>query len=226
VRTAVVDTPGSTRDRETIEFVLVEDLPSLVWVANLAGLELHVPQWRLGEDDEPLPPDRMVVDLDPGPPAGLVDCCRVALLVRDALAADGLALHPKTSGSKGLQGYVALTPTAAWDEVHGYAKQVAERVERQAPRQVVSRMEKARRRGKVLVDWSQNHRAKTTVAPYSLRGLPEPSVSTPVSWVEVEAVADGADPQALRFLAGDVVARVAAQGDLLAPLLTDAATLP
>jgi bifunctional non-homologous end joining protein LigD len=226
MRTAAVPTPGSTRDRDTVEFVVVDDLPGLVWVANLAGLELHVPQWRLADDDEPLPPDRLVVDLDPGPPADLVACCRVALLVRDALAADGLALVPKTSGAKGLQAYAALAGSAPWEEVHRYAKQVAERIEREHPRLVVSRMEKALRRGKVLVDWSQNHRAKTTIAPYSLRGLPDPTVSTPVGWDEVEAVADGADPRALRFLADDVVSRVAERGDLLGALFGSAARLP
>jgi bifunctional non-homologous end joining protein LigD len=207
--------PGSTTGRETIRFVTVDDLPSLVWVANLAGLELHVPQWRLDEDDRPRHPDRLVIDLDPGPPADILTCCQVAVLVRDALAAQGIAVHPSTSGNKGLQLYAPLDGSLSWQQTRALAQALAERLERTDPR-VLSRMDTRLRRGKVLLDWSQNHGGKTTISPYSLRGRPVPSVATPVSWAEVEGADDA---QALRFGPDQVLARVAASGDLLAPLV-------
>lgn len=226
VRTVVLDSPGSTRSDERVEYVVVDDVATLVWVANLAGLELHVPQWQVDAAGEPLHPDRLVVDLDPGAPADLVTCCQVALAVRSRLAADGLDLLVKTSGAKGMQGYVALDGTADWEAVHAYARQVAEDVERELPRLVVSRMEKVVRRGRVLVDWSQNHRGKTTVAPYSLRGRRTPSVSTPVTWEEVVEVADSGDATSLVFEPADVVARIETHGDLLADLLVGGVALP
>lgn len=228
IRTAVIETPGSTKDRETIEFVIVEDLPSLVYVATMAGLELHVPQWRVDDEARPLFPDRLVVDLDPGAPADVVDCCRVAVLVRDLLGGDGLPAHPKTSGNKGLQLYAGLDATASGEDVNGYARAMAQRLERAHPELVVSRMEKRLRPGKVLVDWSQNNAAKTTIAPYSLRGREIPTVSTPVTWAEVEETAGGARgrPGALTYRFDEVLDRVARHGDLLAPLLDEAAPLP
>jgi bifunctional non-homologous end joining protein LigD len=204
--------PGSTKDRDTIRFVTVDDLPSLVWVANLAGLELHVPQWRLDEHDRPANPDRLVVDLDPGPPADVLTCCQVALWVREALAAHGLAARPCTSGSKGLQLYADLDGSLDWQQTRALAQALAERLEREHPL-VVSRMDTSLRRGRVFIDWSQNHGGKTTISPYSLRGRPLPTVATPLTWDEVEGADDA---QALRFTPADVLERVAGHGDLLA----------
>ena len=206
--------PGSTRNRETIRFVTVEDLPSLVWVANLAGLELHVPQWRLDGRDQPGRPDRLVVDLDPGPPADVLTCCAVARQVRDVAADAGLTTFPTTSGGKGLQLYAPLDGSMTWHEVRALAQTWAERLER-VTGVVVSRMDTRLRRGKVLLDWSQNHAGKTTISPYSLRGREHPSVATPLTWAEVE---DAGDPRALRFGPAEVLARVRDGGDLLADL--------
>lgn len=208
--------PGSTRNRETIRFVTIDDLPGLVWVANLAGLELHVPQWRLDPDDKPANPDRLVVDLDPGPPADVITCCTVALLAHDVLADIGLHARPCTSGSKGLQLYAALDGSLTWADTRRLAQQLAEKLEREHSGLVLSSMDTKARRGKVFVDWSQNHGGKTTISPYSLRGRPTPSVATPLSWDEVVAAVDTADQEALRFAPQDVVARVERQGDLLA----------
>lgn len=206
--------PGSTMDRDTIRFVTVEDLSTLVWVANLAGLELHVPQWRLDERDRPGHPDRLVVDLDPGPPADILTCCAVALQVRAVAADAGLQTSPTTSGGKGLQLYARLNGSMTWQEARELAQAWAEQLERTTD-VVVSRMDTRLRRGKVLLDWSQNHAGKTTISPYSLRGRERPSVATPLTWAEVE---DAADPSALRFGPADVSARVRDQGDLLADL--------
>lgn len=206
--------PGSTKDRDTIRFVTVEDLPTLVWVANLAGLELHVPQWRLDERDRPGHPDRLVVDLDPGPPADILTCCAVALQVRAVAADAGLQTSPTTSGGKGLQLYARLDGSMTWQEARELAQAWAEQLERTTD-VVVSRMDTRLRRGKVLLDWSQNHAGKTTISPYSLRGRERPSVATPLTWAEVE---DATDPSALRFGPADVSARVRDQGDLLADL--------
>jgi bifunctional non-homologous end joining protein LigD len=216
VQTATIPTPGSNKGREQTDFVLVNDLPTLVWAANLAALELHAPMWRLARNGKPGAPDLIVFDLDPGPPATIVECCRVAELVRDGLDADGLAALPKTSGSKGLQLYVPVRPERPWRELHAYARRLAEKLEREHPELVVSNMKKAIRRGKVLVDWSQNNAAKTTVAVYSLRAREQPTVSTPLTWDEVEHCRRPGD---LAFLAADVLERVERQGDLFAPAL-------
>ncbi|MBD0293303.1 MAG: ATP-dependent DNA ligase [Jiangellaceae bacterium] len=223
VRTVTLPTPGSTKDRETIRYVVCDDVPTLVWLANLAVLELHVPQWRV-DGRRPVNPDRLVVDLDPGAPATVVECCQVALLLAQALAEQELPAYPKTSGSKGMQMYVALDGRADAGEVHAYARRLAERLEKEHPRLVVSRMDKRLRRGKVLVDWSQNNATKTTVAPYSLRGRDEPTVSTPVSWEEVERAARSAARvrRPLRFDYRDVLGRVDELGDLTAPLHQEA----
>lgn len=215
VRTVRLPAPGSSKGRDEIDYVVVADRPTLVWVANLAGLELHVPQWTVDRHGAPRDADLVVFDLDPGPPATIVECCRVALLLREELAADGLAAVAKTSGSKGLQLYVPVTPVPS-AAASAYAKGLAQRLERAHPDLVVSRMAKDLRPGKVLVDWSQNNAAKTTVAPYSLRGRPRPTVSTPVTWAEVEGCRR---PEDLRFEAADVLARVARDGDLHADLL-------
>ncbi|MFI5099556.1 MAG: non-homologous end-joining DNA ligase [Actinomycetes bacterium] len=214
VRRVRLPSPGSGMKRDTIDYVVVDDLATLVWAANLAALELHVPQWRVGTDGAPDDPDLLVLDLDPGPPATAVECCAVAVLLRERLAADRLDAYPKTSGSKGLQLYVPLEPTPA-ERTSGYARALAGELERAHPGLVVSRMAKDLRPGKVFVDWSQNNGAKTTVAPYSLRARPWPTVSTPLTWDEVAACRAAED---VRFVAAQVLERVAADGDLLAAL--------
>jgi len=213
VRQVELPVPGSTKNRDLIRYVTIEDLPTLVWVANLAGLELHVPQWRLADDDTPAAPDRLVVDLDPGPPADILTCCQVALLVRSLLAGLGLTATPCTSGNKGMQLYAPLDGSLTWQDTRRLAQQVAEKLSTDHPRLVLASMDTTARRGKVFIDWSQNHGGKTTISPYSLRGLATPSVATPLTWAEVERVEQAAS---LRFSPQDVLARVAGQGDLLA----------
>jgi bifunctional non-homologous end joining protein LigD len=208
VRVETLPAPGSTKGRATLDYVVADDLPTLVWLANLAALELHVPQWTVGSAG----PDRLVVDLDPGPPAGLKECAEVALLLRERLAADGLVGYPKTSGKKGMQLMCALAGTQSADEVSAYAKRVAEELEKGHPRLVTARMAKNLRPRKVFIDWSQNNAAKTTVAPYSLRAEPTPTVSTPLTWAEVEA----GPPRPYR--SEEVLERIAQYGDLLAEL--------
>ncbi|MFI6632120.1 non-homologous end-joining DNA ligase [Nonomuraea fuscirosea] len=208
VRRVSLPVPGSTKNRETIDFAVVEDLPTLVYYANLAALELHVPQWRVDEDGAALPPDTLVFDLDPGPPATIVECTRVALMLRETLKEEGLTAVPKTSGNKGMQLY------ADWDcreEPSAYAKRLAQLLAKEHPDEVVSVMAKKLRPGKVFIDWSQNNPAKTTVAPYSLRAGERPTVSTPLTWKEVESCED---PEELVFTAPDVLARVEKRGDL------------
>jgi bifunctional non-homologous end joining protein LigD len=175
--------------------------------------------WRWRRKGEYGPVDLMVFDLDPGAPSDLVDCCRVAQWLRDTLADDGLEAYAKTSGAKGLQLYVPLRPARRWPDVRDDAHGVARRIEADHPRHVVSNMRRDLRRGKVLIDWSQNHGAKTTVAPYSLRARPHPTVSTPVTWEEVDASVESGRPDELVFEAADVVARVDELGDLFGPLL-------
>lgn len=186
VRTVRLPVPGSSRGRETIDFIVVEELATLVWLANLAALELHTPQWRVSDDGEPLDPDQLVVDLDPGPPAGLPACYEVALLVRDRLAEDGLDLRPKTSGRKGMQLVADLPGDETADEISAYVKDVAEELSRRRPDLIVAKMARQLRPGKVFIDWSQNNAFKTTVAPYSLRAGALPTVSAPLTWQEVE----------------------------------------
>jgi bifunctional non-homologous end joining protein LigD len=215
VRTVTLPVPGSTKNRDTIDFVIVDELATLVWVANLASIELHVPQWKVDRAGKALDADLLVLDLDPGPPATVVECCEVALLLRDALSDDGITGYPKTSGSKGLQLYAPLRPTPS-DQTREYARALALRLEKERPDLVVSEMTKSLRPGKVFIDWSQNAAAKTTVAPYSLRARPEPTVSTPVSWDEVSNCATAED---LKFVADDVLRRLEEAGDLLADLV-------
>jgi len=207
VPTARLPSPGSTKARETIEYVLGGDLPTLIWAANLAALELHAPMWRYPDVGEP---DLLVFDLDPGPPATIVQCCSVAVMLWPLLADLGLKPVAKTSGGKGLQLYAPVSKRSS-DDASALARELAERLERDEPDLVVSRMTKALRPGKVLIDWSQNNAAKTTVAPYSLRAREQPTVSTPVTWDEVESCQRPAD---LTFTADDVLARVTSSGDL------------
>jgi len=213
IRTARVPSESSRgRGAGPVTYLVVDGLPALIWAANLAGLELHVPQWRMPAIRRP---DLLVFDLDPGAPANIVDCCRVAEDLRPMLEAEGLAPLAKTSGGKGLQLYAAIsgvTSEQASDRVRAFA----ERLEREQPRRVTSRMTRVLRTGKVLIDWSQNNGSKTTVAPYSLRARQSPTVSTPVSWDEVAACRR---PEELFFTAGAVLDRVRRHGDLLAPLL-------
>jgi bifunctional non-homologous end joining protein LigD len=223
VRKVRLPTPGSTKDRETIDFVVAEELPTVVWAANLAALELHVPMWRVGPRGKVHNPDLLVFDLDPGPPASIIECCEVALLLRERLEADGLSAYPKTSGSKGMQLYVPLDAAAPWEDVHGYAKLLARELTESRQDLVVWQMKKDLRGGKVLVDWSQNNSAKTTVAVYSLRARETPTASTPISWEEVEGCRRADD---LRFTAPEVLDRVTHLGDLFAPILSGSGTIP
>lgn len=212
VRTVLMEEHGD----EGVEYVVCEDLPTLVWTANLAALELHVPQWRVAGGGDPEPPDLLVFDLDPGPPATVVECCAVAGLLRERLAADDLTAYPKTSGKKGAQLYVPVEARTAV-QTSEYAKGVAEDLAAEHPGLVLARMDKRARRGKVFIDWSQNNPSKTTIAPYSLRGLDRPTVSTPVTWTEIEAATKPAD---LAFCSDDVLARIERYGDPLADMDT------
>jgi len=218
VRLETLPAPGSSTGRAMLDYVVCDDLPTLVWVANLASLELHTPQWKIGGAG----PDLMVVDLDPGPPAGLADCCEVALLMRERLAADGLDAYPKTSGKKGMQLCCPVAGEQSSHEISDYAKRIAEELARQHPREIVSRMAKNLRPGKVFIDWSQNNAAKTTVTPYSLRAQPTPTVSTPVTWDEVAS----AELVAAKLTASVVLDRLQEYGDLLAPLCEPGPRVP
>src|SRR5882757_10693852 len=213
IRTATVESESSRSRGATVTYLVVDDLPALIWAANLAGLELHVPMWRLPHVRQP---DLLVFDLDPGAPANVVDCCRVACALRPLLEADGLAPLAKTSGGKGLQLYAAVAGITA-GQASDQAKSYAERLERSHPDLALSRMTRKLRGGKVLIDWSQNNGSKTTIAPYSLRARQFPTVSTPITWPEVESCTQ---PQDLFFTAEDTLTRVAAHGDLFAPLLS------
>jgi bifunctional non-homologous end joining protein LigD len=213
VRSEVIE----TGDRD-IDFVLCDDLPTLVWLANLADLELH-PSLALAKD-----PDRPTVlafDLDPGEPAALPECREVALLLRDLLADLGLECVAKTSGSKGMQVYVPLNTPVTYDDTKPFAQAIAQLLEKQHPKLVVSSMKKSLRGGKVFIDWSQNSRHKTTVAVYSLRARAQPTVSTPVTWDEIED-----DSLELVFETVDVLERVEEHGDLFAPVLELSQKLP
>jgi bifunctional non-homologous end joining protein LigD len=209
VPTARIPSPGSTKSRQTLTYILGGDLPTLIWAANLAALELHTPMWRYPDIGEP---DLLVFDLDPGPPATIVECCEVAQLLRPLLADRGLEPVAKTSGGKGLQLYAAVSGMTS-EQTSALAKEMAEQLEREQPKLVVSKMTKALRPRKVLIDWSQNNSAKTTVAPYSLRAREQPTVSTPVTWDEVDACRTPSD---LVFTAADVLDRIAGSGDLFA----------
>ncbi|MET8853093.1 DNA ligase D [Amycolatopsis sp. NPDC004625] len=204
----------------TIDYPILDDLPGLVWAANMAALELHVPQWTVASGARGTP-DRLVFDLDPGPGTTIVDCCRVAERLHDVLVADGLTPYAKTSGSKGMQLYCGIrTDDPAAPST--YAKGLAQRLARETPETVTAVMAKAQRPGRVFIDWSQNNPAKTTVAPYSLRGRDHPTASTPVTWDEVRACRHVTH---LTFTADEVLDRIDDHGDLLAGL-KEAAPLP
>jgi bifunctional non-homologous end joining protein LigD len=219
VRTAPVEM-GSAG---TIDFIVCEDSPTLIWLAQLAALELH-PSLSLADDPEL--PTVIAFDLDPGEPATVVECARVALIVRSLFESFGLESFPKTSGSKGLQVYVPLNGGVTYEVTKPYARAVAQALERSEPELVVSRQRKELRKGKVLVDWSQNDYSKTTVAAYSLRCRERPWVSTPLGWEEVVSLAEDGDPESVRFEARDVLDRLDRHGDLFAPVLKLRQELP
>jgi bifunctional non-homologous end joining protein LigD len=207
-----------------IDFCVCDGRPTLVWMAQLAAIELH-PSLSLGR--APTRPTLLAFDLDPGPPADIVDCCRVALRLREMFGHFGVESFPKTSGSKGMQVYVPLNQKKmSYDLTKPFAKAIAQLLEKQTPEKVVSKMKKVERADRVFVDWSQNHRSKTTIAVYSLRAREQPTVSTPLSWDEVEAAADSGDGSALVFEAGDVIERIEEHGDLFAPVLKLEQDLP
>jgi bifunctional non-homologous end joining protein LigD len=207
----------SERRKADINFCVVDDLPSLLWIANAADIELH-PSLSVADDLDR--PTALVFDLDPGAPAGIEECCEVALALRGMFAQLGLESFVKTSGGKGMQVYVPLNTAVTYDETKPFAKAVAETMENGMPGKVVSRMTKTLRKGKVLVDWSQNDRHKSTVCAYSLRGKDRPTVSMPVSWDEL------ARPAELYFEWEDALERVERDGDLFAPVLTLKQRLP
>jgi len=212
VKTAKVWSHGNNR---VMHYCLFQDLPTLVWAANLADLELHT---SLARKKAVARPTMMVFDLDPGPPANIVQCCQVGLWLRDLLAAMKLKSFPKTSGSKGLQVYVPLNTPATFDQTKELSLALAQLLEREHPKLVLSKMAKALRAGKVFVDWSQNDEHKTTVCVYSLRAKEEPTVSTPVKWDEVERCLKKKKPDLLKFRCDETLARANKFGDLFEPV--------
>jgi bifunctional non-homologous end joining protein LigD len=206
-----------------IDFCVCDSLPTLTWMAQLATIELH-PSLSLSR--APTRPTVLAFDLDPGPPADIVECCRVALRLRDLFGHFEVECFPKTSGSKGMQVYVPLNKKLTYDTTKPFAKAIAQLLEKQTPDRVVSKMKKVEREGKVFVDWSQNHRSKTTICVYSLRARERPTASTPVSWDEVEEAADSGDGSGLFFEAGEVLERFERHGDLFAPVLELEQDLP
>ena len=220
VKTAPIWSEGGHR---TVNYILANDLPTLVWLANLAALELH-PSLALAKDIKC--PTEMVFDLDPGPPADIVQCCQVAMWLREIFEHFGIQSFPKTSGSKGLQLYVPLNTPTTFDATKLFSRALAQLLEQEHPEHVVSDMKKKIRTGKVLVDWSQNDEHKTTVAVYSLRARQHPTASTPVTWDEVERALKKKDAGLLVFEAPQVVARFDKMGDLFEPVLELKQKLP
>jgi len=208
METAAVQTKS-----KTINYCLVNDEASLVWIANMASLEMHP---FLARKQDILKPTKLTFDLDPGPPAGIMQCAAIALLLQEVFATLGLEAFPKTSGSKGMQLEVPLNTEVTYAQTKPFAHAIAQLMEARHPQLAVSRMEKAIRPGKVLIDWSQNDDAKTTVSAYSLRAKEAPTVSTPVTWDEVNECAQGSS---LSFTSDDVLARVEQHGDIQRPVL-------
>ncbi len=209
LRTVVVE-----GDDDQVTYPLLDGVAGLVWAANLSALELHTPQWRVGADGAPRHPDRLVVDLDPGPGTGLPECAALAHLVAERLGDDGLSATPVTSGSKGLQLYAPIAGQQGPDVVRAYVHRLADALARERPREVTATMTRAVRTGRVLLDWSQNSGSKTTITPYSLRGRERPAVAAPRRWEELD--------DSLTQLGPDqVLARLEADGDLMpAPEVT------
>ena len=220
VKTATVWSEGNKRD---MQYCLAQDLPTLVWAANLADIELHT---SLSRKKDVARPTMMVFDLDPGAPADIVQCCVVGLLLREILQSLKLESWAKTSGSKGLQIYVPLNTAVTYEQTKSLSHDLAEYLEREHPQLVVSKMAKALRPGKVFVDWSQNDEHKTTVCVYSLRAKSEPTASTPVTWEEVEKTAKKKNGKALVFHCEDTLRRVGKLGDLFAEVETLKQKLP
>ncbi len=220
VKTAPVWSGGGHR---TVHYILANDLPTLIWLANLAALELH-PSLALAKDIKC--PTVMVYDLDPGPPANIVQCCQVAMWLREIFEHLGLQSFPKTSGSKGLQLYVPLNTATTFDQTKLFSHALAQLLEQEHPDMVVSDMKKKLRTGKVFVDWSQNDEHKTTIAVYSLRAREHPTVSTPITWDEVEKTLKKKDAGLLVFETKDVIKRVDKMGDLFEPVLELKQKLP
>jgi len=215
--------PSERREEKKIDYCVMNDLPALVWAANLADLELHTFLHRAPAIERPT---AMAFDLDPGAPADIVLCCQVAIWLRAVFEELGLQSFPKTSGSKGLQILVPLNSATTYEKTKVFAHTLAQRLEREHPEQVVSRMLKTLRTGKVLIDWSQNDEHKTTINAYSLRARSHPTVSTPVTWEEVEACLRSKAADRLVFTSDEVLRRVEKSGDLFAPLLTLKQRLP
>jgi bifunctional non-homologous end joining protein LigD len=221
IRTTPIYSDSNGRD---IDYVVIDSLAALVWVANLADLELHT---TMALAKTPQRPTMVVFDLDPGAPANLHECCVVGMRLKELFDGLGLAAFAKVSGSKGLQVYVPVNqPSATYDRTTPFAKSVAVRLEKEDPGLVVSRQKKELRVGKVLVDWSQNVDSKTTVCVYSLRAKAHPTVSMPVTWDEVAGCAETGDLGPLTFDAAAALERVAEVGDLFAPVLTTKQKLP
>jgi bifunctional non-homologous end joining protein LigD len=216
-------TPVPKSDGSAIHYLVIDSLPALVWAANLADLELHT---FLHKAPAIARPNWLAFDLDPGPPADIILCCKAGLWLKGIFDALGLKAFPKTSGSKGLQVLVPLNTPITYARTGAFAHAVAELLEKQAPDTVVSKMQKSLRVGKVLVDWSQNDGHKTTVSVYSLRAKEHPTVSTPVTWQEVEAALKKKNPKLLSFEAHEVLKRVDKHGDLFAPVLELKQKLP
>ncbi len=212
VKTAKVWSEGNQR---LMHYCLANDLPTLVWAANLADLELHT---SLSRKDKIERPTMTVFDLDPGPPADIVQCCQVGIWLRDLLAKMKLKSFAKTSGSKGLQVYVPLNTPVTYDDTKGLSRSLAQHLESEHPDLVTSNMSKAVRKGKVFVDWSQNDEHKTTICVYSLRAKEEPTVSTPVTWNEVENCLKKKNAELLKFRFDQVLARMEKLGDLFEPV--------
>ena len=207
-----------------IDFCLCEDKATLVWLAQLAAIELHPSLAKASNVDRPT---ILAFDLDPGPPADIIDCCRIAVRLRKLFEDFGMQSFPKTSGSKGLQVYVPLNaPKMGYERTGTFAHAIALLLEKQYPDEVVSKMTKRLRKGKVLVDWSQNNRHKTTVAVYSLRAKQHPTASTPIGWDELESALRAKKPDRLRFEAGQVLKRIEKHGDLFTPVLKLRQRLP
>jgi bifunctional non-homologous end joining protein LigD len=218
-----VQTAAIEQRRKTIDYCLANDLPTLVWLANLADIELHTSLSLAYALDQPT---MMVFDLDPGEPADIVQCCQVGIWLREMFSQIGLESFAKTSGSKGLQVYVPLNVETTYDETKPFSKAVAELLEKHHPDLVVSRQSKELRPGKVLVDWSQNDQNKTTVCVYSVRAKERPTVSTPVTWDEVDKCLASEDADVLVFDTAEVLERVEREGDLFAPVLAIRQELP
>jgi bifunctional non-homologous end joining protein LigD len=212
VKTAKVWSEGNNR---TMDYCLANDLPTLVWAANLADLELHT---SLARKRDVMRPTMMVFDLDPGAPADIVQCCQVGLWLRDLLTKLKLKSFPKTSGSKGLQVYVPLNSAVTFDQTKDLSRALAEYLEREHVDLVVSKMSKALRKGKVFVDWSQNDEHKTTICVYSLRARKEPTVSTPVTWHEVASCLKKKKADLLKFRSNNTLKRAEKFGDLFEPV--------